>query len=158
MNLNKVMLIGRLTADPQLRTTSSGSPVASFSVATNRVWTNKAGEKQEDAEFHNIVIWGRQAEIVNQFLKKGALVMIEGRLQTRTWEGKDGQSRKTTEIIGERVQFGPRSSSVQASASSSASPSSEQQKKPKPAQQEETVPEIALDAEGEEIKGKDISF
>ena len=144
MNLNKVILIGRLTADPQLRTTPSGTSVTSFSVATNRVWTNKAGEKQENTEFHNIVVWGRQAEIVNQFLKKGALVMIEGRLQTRVWEGKDGQSRRTTEIIGERVQFGPRSQSAQSGVSSSP--------------QKEAVPEIALDEEGEEVKGKDIPF
>ncbi|KKM06946.1 hypothetical protein LCGC14_1738850, partial [marine sediment metagenome] len=102
MNLNKVLLIGRLTADPELRSTSSGNPVASFSVATNRVWTNKTGERQEATEFHNIVVWGRQAETTHQFLKKGALVLIEGRLQTRSWEGRDGQSRRTTEVIAER--------------------------------------------------------
>lgn len=108
MNLNKVFIIGRLTADPQLRTTTGGQSVASFGVATNRVWTNKAGAKQESTEFHNIVVWGRQAEIVSQFLTKGATVMIEGRLQTRSWTDKQGQPRKTTDIVAERVQFGPR--------------------------------------------------
>ena len=108
MNLNKVLILGRLTADPQLRTTPSGDQVATFSVATNRNWTDRSGGKKESTEFHNVVVWGRQAEIANQFLKKGGLVLIEGRLQTRSWEGKDGQMRKTTEIIGERIQLGPR--------------------------------------------------
>lgn len=108
MNLNKVILIGRLTADPQLRTTTAGQPVASLSVATNRTWTNKQGERQEDTQFHNVVVWGRQAEIANQFLKKGSLVMVEGRLQTRAWQDKQGQNRTTTEIVCERIQLGPR--------------------------------------------------
>src|SRR3989344_1754818 len=108
MNLNKVLIAGRLTSDPELRTTPSGSHVASFSVATNRNWTDKNGERKESTEFHNVVVWGRQADIVNQFLKKGALILVEGRLQTRTWEGRDGQTRRTTEIIGERIQLGPR--------------------------------------------------
>jgi len=109
MNLNKVFILGRLTADPQLRATPSGQQVASFGVATNRVWTDRGGQKQESTEFHNVVVWGRQAEIVNQFLKKGSLVLVEGRLQTRSWQDKQGQSRKTTEIIAERIQLGPRS-------------------------------------------------
>src|SRR5512141_2709221 len=100
MNLNKVLILGRVTADPQLRTTTSGTSVASFSVATNRVWKGKDG-KQEETEFHNIVAWGRTAEIASQFLKKGAMVYVEGRLQTRSWQDKQGQNRKTTEIICE---------------------------------------------------------
>ncbi|MEK9186381.1 MAG: single-stranded DNA-binding protein [Patescibacteria group bacterium] len=108
MNLNKVFILGRLTADPQLRTTTGGQPVASFSLATNRVWTDKSGQKKEAAEFHNIVVWGRQAEIASKFLTKGGLAMVEGRLQTRSWEGKDGQQRRTTEIIADRIQLGPR--------------------------------------------------
>lgn len=108
MNLNKALIAGRLTADPQLRATASGQPVASFSVATNRVWTDKAGAKQEAVEFHNIVVWGRQAEIASKFLTKGALVLVEGRLQTRSWDDKQGMKHKTTEIIAERIQFGPR--------------------------------------------------
>lgn len=112
MNLNKVFLIGRLTRDPELRTTPGGQPVASFGVATNRVWNDKNGVRQEDVQFHNIVVWGRQAEITNQFLTKGSMVLIEGRLQTRAWQSKEGQNMKTTEIIAERVQFGPRAGSV----------------------------------------------
>jgi len=112
MNLNKVFLIGRLTADPQLRTTTTGQSVASFSVATNRTWTNKQGERQEDVQFHNVVLWGRQAEIANQFLRKGSMVMVEGRLQNRSWQDKQGQNRTTTEVVGERIQLGPRAAGV----------------------------------------------
>lgn len=111
MNLNKVMLIGRLTADPQLRSTTGGQQVATFGLATNRTWTDKNSQKQEATEFHNIVVWGRQAEIASKFLTKGALVYVEGRLQTRAWDDKQGQRRKTTEIIVERFQMGPRSQS-----------------------------------------------
>lgn len=108
MNLNKVFLIGRLTADPQLRTTPGGQSVTSFGIATNRVWTDKQGQKQEDVQFHNVVVWGRQAEIASQFLKKGSMAMVEGRLQNRTWQDKQGQNRTTTEVVCERMQFGPR--------------------------------------------------
>src|SRR3989344_6525687 len=108
MNLNKVFVLGRLTADPQLRATASGQQVASFGLATNRVWTDKGGQKQEATEFHNIVVWGRQAEIASQFLVKGSLVLIEGRLQTRSWDDKQGQDKRTTEIVADRLQLGPR--------------------------------------------------
>lgn len=109
MNLNKVFILGRLTADPILRATPSGQQVASFSLATNRVWNDKAGQKQEAVEFHNIVVWGKQAEVASKFLSKGGLALIEGRLQTRGWQDKQGQNRKTTEIIADRIQLGPRS-------------------------------------------------
>lgn len=108
MNLNKVFILGRLTADPELRSTPNGQQVSSFSLATNRVWTDKNGQKQEAAEFHNIVVWGRQAEIASKYLTKGSLALVEGRLQTRSWEGKDGQQRKTTEIVADRIQLGPK--------------------------------------------------
>ncbi|MBI4094215.1 MAG: single-stranded DNA-binding protein [Candidatus Liptonbacteria bacterium] len=108
MNLNKVILAGRLTADPQLRATPSGQSVASFGVATNRVWTDKGGKRQEETEYHTVVAWGRQAEVASQFLAKGSLVMVEGRLRTRSWQDKQGQDRKTTEVICERLQLGPR--------------------------------------------------
>ncbi len=108
MNLNKAFLIGRLTADPQLRATTTGQSVGSFSIATNRNWTDKNGAKQEDTQFHNIVVWGKQAELVNQFLKKGSEVFIEGRIQTRSWQDQQGQNRKSTEVVAERVQFGAR--------------------------------------------------
>lgn len=112
MNLNKVFIAGRLTTDPELRTTPGGAHVISFSVATNRVWTDKNGGRKEETEFHNVVAWGRQAEVISQFSKKGGLILVEGRLQTRSWEGKDGQTRKTTEIVAERIQLGPKASAA----------------------------------------------
>ncbi|MCX6731416.1 MAG: single-stranded DNA-binding protein [Candidatus Parcubacteria bacterium] len=108
MNLNKVFIIGNLTRDPELRTLPSGSSVTSFGVATNRVWKNPQGEKQEDVQFHNIVVFGKQADTVAQYLKKGSSVLIEGRIQTRNWDAQDGTKRTKTEIVAERVQFGPR--------------------------------------------------
>lgn len=143
MNLNKAFLLGRLTADPQLRSTASGTQVASFSVATNRVWNDPSGVKKESTEFHNVVVWGRQAEVASRFLVKGSLVLIEGRLQTRDWEGKDGQKRRTTEIICERLQLGPRPMGSKVSAEPAA---------PK----DSPVPTIDLD-EGE-IKAEDLPF
>src|SRR3990167_2505330 len=108
MNLNKVFIMGNLTRDPELKTLPSGSLVANFGIATNRVWKNQQGEKQEEVQFHNIVVFGRQAEIVKQYLTKGRMVMIEGRLRTNNWEAKDGTKRSRTEIIAEQIQFGPR--------------------------------------------------
>ncbi|MDI6820751.1 MAG: single-stranded DNA-binding protein [Patescibacteria group bacterium] len=154
MNLNKVFLIGRLTADPQLRTTPAGQSVASFSIATNRVWVNKQGEKQEDVQFHNVVVWGRQAEVANQFLKKGGLVLVEGRIQTRNWQDKQGQKRWTTEIICERIQLGPRSGGF--SPDRAPMSSATDQKIPADVIKEE-LPEINIDDSGE-IKPEDIPF
>lgn len=114
MNLNKVLLIGRLTGDPQLRTTPAGQQVATFSMATNRTWNDKSGAKKEDVQFHNIVVWGRQAEVAQRFLTKGGMVLIEGRLQSRDWTDKQGGKRRTTEIVAEFMQLGPRSAAGQA--------------------------------------------
>ncbi len=109
MNLNKAIIIGRVTQDPQLRTTPSGQSVCNFSVATNRTWTNsETREKQEKAEFHNVVAWRRLAEIANQYLTKGSLVMIEGRIETRSWLDQSGIKKYRTEIIAENMQLGPR--------------------------------------------------
>src|ERR1700726_2397359 len=109
MNLNKVMLIGRLTRDPEMRYTPSGSPVTSFSLATNRYGQSTDGEKKEYTDYHNVVVWniGKRnlAEIAGQYLHKGSLVYVEGRLQTRSWEGQDGQKRKTTEVNATEIQF-----------------------------------------------------
>jgi single-strand DNA-binding protein len=112
MNLNKVFIIGNLTRDPELRSLPSGQSVASFGVATNRIWKNQQGEKKEDVQFHNIVVFGKQADIVAQYLKKGSQAMIEGRLQTRSWQAQDGSKRNRTEIVAERVQFGPRRAGI----------------------------------------------
>lgn len=107
MDLNKVLLYGNLTRDPELRALPSGMNVVNFSIATNRTFKDRDGKKQEQVEFHNIVVFGRQADTVNQYLKKGAGAFIEGRLQTRSWE-KDGKKMYRTEVVADRVQFGPR--------------------------------------------------
>lgn len=112
MNLNKAIIIGRVTRDPELRTTPAGQSVCSFGVATNRVWTDRdTGEKQEKTEFHNVVIWRRLADIACQYLTKGSLIMIEGRIETRSWEDQQGNKRYRTEIIAENMQLGPRAAS-----------------------------------------------
>jgi single-strand DNA-binding protein len=97
------MIIGNLTRDPELKTTPTGTSVASFAVATNFIWTDQSGQKQEKVEFHNIVAWRKLAEIIGQYLKKGSKVYIEGRLQTRDWTGQDGVKRYRTEIIAENM-------------------------------------------------------
>ena len=116
MNLNKAMIIGNLTRDPEIRNTPSGLPVASFAVATNRVWTDQAGQKQEKVEFHNVVAWRRLAEICGQYLRKGSKVYIEGRLQTNDWAGQDGVKRYRTEIIVENMIMLDRAGSAQSAA------------------------------------------
>ena len=103
MNLNKAMIIGNLTRDPEVRTTPSGQTVANFAVATNFTWNDANGQKQEKAEFHNVVTWRKLAEIVGQYLKKGSKVYIEGRLQTRSWDDQSGVKRYRTEIIADQM-------------------------------------------------------
>jgi len=108
MNLNKVFVLGNLTRDPEIRALPSGSSVASFGMATNRFFTDKQGEKQQQVEYHNIVAFGKLAEIAQSFLTKGSLVLIEGRLQTRSWQDSSGNKRSRTEIVAERLQLGPK--------------------------------------------------
>ncbi|MEK7194342.1 MAG: single-stranded DNA-binding protein [Patescibacteria group bacterium] len=110
MYLNKALVIGNLTRDPEMKSLPSGIQVTTFSVATNRVWKDKNGVKQESADYHNIVVFGRQAETVAQYLRKGSSVLVEGRMQTRSWDGPDGKKNYRTEIVADRVQFGPRPS------------------------------------------------
>jgi len=105
MSINKVMLIGRLGQDPELKYTPSGSAVCNFSLATSESWTDKSGQKQEKTEWHRVVVWGKLAELCNQYLAKGRQAFIEGSLQTRSWEGQDGQKKYTTEINARNVQF-----------------------------------------------------
>ena len=102
------MIYGNLTRDPEMKALPSGMNVTTFSLATNRVYNDRDGKRQESTDYHNIVVFGRQAETVNQYLKKGSGAFVEGRLQTRSWE-KDGQKMYRTEIVADRVQFGPRS-------------------------------------------------
>ena len=172
MNLNKIFLLGRLTADPILRTTANGTQVATFSIATNRVWNDKLAGKKEETEFHNIVLWGRQAEIASRFLTKGGLVLIEGRLQTRSWEDNQGQKRRTTVIVGERMQLGPRSANqgggFQAPASSPSAPSASSASSAEVNQESKTpeIPTINVDEgstevpsiDNNEIKKEDLPF
>lgn len=114
MNLNKAFIIGNLTRDPELKTLPSGTAVCTFGIATNRTWKNQAGEKQEEVQFHNIVTFGRQAEIASQYLKRGSMTMIEGRIQTRNWDAQDGTKRHRTEIVAEKLQLGPRRGGAEA--------------------------------------------
>lgn len=109
MYLNKVILIGNLTRDPELRSLPSGVKVCSFSLATNRVWKDKNGARQESADYHNVVVFGRQAETVAQYMKKGSSMLVEGRMQTRSWDDKNsGEKKYRTEVIADRTQFGPK--------------------------------------------------
>ena len=108
MYLNKAIIIGNLTRDPEIKSLPSGVKVASFSVATNRVWKDKNGVKQENVDYHNIVVFGRQAEVVGQYMKKGSSILVEGRMQTRSWDDAAGIKKYRTEIIADRIQFGPR--------------------------------------------------
>ena len=159
MDLNKVIIVGRVTADPQLRTTPGGQSVTTIGVATNRTWNDKNGQKQEEAEFHNVVLWGRTAEVAAQFLVKGATVLIEGRLRTRSWTDKQGQQRKTTEIMAERMQLGPRPQGSQPSGGFTAAsqPAQNGTSGAKSAPAEEEIPTIDLEEEGD-IKPEEIPF
>lgn len=151
MYLNKAMIYGNLTRDPELRSLPSGGNVCSFSIATNRVFKKADGSKQEQVEFHNVVVFGRQAETCAQYLKKGSPAYVEGHLQTRSWEGDKGKQYKT-EIIAERVQFGPRGSGAGASAGApreNMSDAEAPQKAPK---------EDGIDYPQEDINPDDIPF
>ena len=123
MYLNKAIVIGNLTRDPELRSLPSGIKVCTFSLATNRVWKDKNGARQEAADYHNIVVFGRQAETVAQYMKKGSQVMIEGRMQTRSWDDKtSGEKKYRTEIVADRTQFGPKGGSASGGAPAASGP------------------------------------
>ena len=120
MSINKVILVGHLGKEPELRYTSSSMAVCNLSVATNESWTDKSGQKQEKTEWHRVVVWGKQAEHCNQYLSKGRQVYVEGQLQTRSWEDANNNKRYTTEINARTVQFlGGASSRVQAGSGDS---------------------------------------
>ncbi|NCT00188.1 single-stranded DNA-binding protein [Candidatus Parcubacteria bacterium] len=126
MYLNKAIIIGNLTRDPELKALPSGIKVASFSLATNRTWKGADGQKKEEVQFHNIVVFGRQAETVSQYMKKGSSLLVEGRMQTRSWDGQDGKKNYRTEIVADRVQFGARAEGGSAGSSSSSSSTKEE--------------------------------
>jgi len=152
MYLNKAMIIGNLTRDPELKSLPSGMKVCTFSVATNRVWKDQSGNKQEFTDFHNIVVFGRQAENVAQYMKKGSNVMIEGRIQTRSWDGNDGVKKYRTEIVADRVQFGARSNSSGATQAPSTNNGDDQSPK------EEDSNLDTIEYPDEEINVEDIPF
>lgn len=147
MSLNRAQIIGNLTRDPEVRTTTSGQSVANFSVATSSSWKDAQGQKQERTEFHNVVAWGKLGEICGQYLSKGRKAYVEGRLQTRDWETQDGQKRQRTEIIADEVILLDRPpQSGYGGASGSAMPSSD-------------GPSVEKSMGGEdEIKVEDIPF
>ncbi len=146
MDLNKVMIIGRLTRDPELRNTPNGKAVATIGLATNRIWIDANSQKQKQTEFHNVVMWGKLAEIASQYLRKGGKIYVEGRLQTREWTGQDGVKRYRTEVVGENMIMLDSKADGAAPSSSfnrnDASPSSE-------------IPQEIIE---EEVKVEDIPF
>lgn len=170
MNVNKAILVGRLTRDPDMRTTTSGQSVATLSMATNNFWTDKSGTKQEKTEFHNVVLWGRLAEIAGQYLTKGQECFVEGRMQTREYTAKDGTQKKITEIVGENMQLGNRAQgSAQGAARTGGvaaaggaytggNQSQSQNQNQAKAQVEEEIPTINLDDEKDEIRIEDVPF
>ena len=148
MNLNKVIIIGNLTSDPELRSTPSGQAVCNFRMATNRVWNDKAThQQQKETEFHTVVAWGRLAEIASQFLSKGSLAMIEGRLRTRSWQDAAGAKHYRTEIVAQTLQLGPRGQKTTVETSP---------KESEPLAKNSGREEIPIIEEDEEIDVKDI--
>ncbi len=157
MNLNKAIIIGNLTQNPEVRKTPSGQSVANFGVATNRVWTNQQGVKQEQVEFHNIVAFGRLADIVGQYLAKGRLCMVEGRIQTRNWVDASGVKHWKTEIISENIQLGPKTVATGGFSQNNNSGYNNNQQSAEP-QAYETEPVVSVADNEEEIKIEDIPF
>jgi len=151
MNLNKAIIVGRLTRDPESRTLPSGQAISNFGMATNRVWNNpETNEKQEQTEFHNIVAFGKLAEICNQYLKKGSLTMVEGRIQTRSWQDQNGDTKYRTEIIAEKMQMGPRKGQTESDSSSKG--------KEEGAEKVEEIQIDETEKKNDEVKSEDIPF
>ncbi len=121
MYINKAIIYGNLTKDPELKALPTGNKVCNFAVATNRTWKDQSGKKQESVDYHNVVFFGKQAEVIAQWMHKGNALMVEGRISTRSWDGPDGKKNYRTEIVGENFQFGPKGGSL----SSTASPASD---------------------------------
>ena len=163
MNVNKAILVGRLTRDPETRTTPTGQTVATIGLATSHRWSDKSGQKQEKTEFHTIILWGRTAEVAAQYLTKGQEAYFEGRIQTRSYTGKDGIERRVTEIVAENMQLGSRplgqggGSSNRFESNASGKPQ-QSQSKSAPIAADDDIPTINLDDEKEEIKIEDVPF
>jgi len=151
MYFNRAIIIGNLTRDPELRSLSSGVQVATMGVATNRVWKDKSGAKQESTDYHNVVVFGRQAETSAQYLRKGASVLVEGRMQTRSWDAADGTKKYRTEVVADRIQFGPRREG--------GAPSSAKATEGKPADTNDTPPiDETIDYPEDNVNVDDIPF
>ncbi len=156
MYLNKALIIGNLTRDPELKSLPSGIQVTSLSLATNRVWKDKNGAKQESSDFHNVVVFGRQAETSAQYLKKGQQVYIEGRIQTRSWDDKaTGEKKYRTEIVAESVQFGPKAGGSGGPASGASSAPAAAPSKGSSAKKDAVD---TIDYPSEDINPEDIPF
>lgn len=157
MNYNKAIIVGRLTQDPEEKSLPSGQTVVNFSMATNRVYNDKDGNKQEDTEYHNIVFFGRTAEIASQYLSKGRMCLVEGRLQTRSWEDKDtGKKQYRTEIIGRNLQLGPRPQGQMDMENKDSQSQRQSKSKQKPPQNKQSKKESQ--DEEEEVDVEDIPF
>lgn len=148
MYINKAIIYGNLTREPELKSLPSGMQVCEFGVATNRVWKDKNGQRQESVDYHNIVVFGKQAELIKQYVHKGNGLFLEGRIQTRSWDAADGTKRYRTEIVADRIQFGPKGGS---GATSQNQPSSETSSGKK----EESA---SIEYPEEEINAEDIPF
>ncbi|MFA6536685.1 MAG: single-stranded DNA-binding protein [Candidatus Paceibacterota bacterium] len=154
MYINKVLLYGNITRDPEMKALPSGMQVTSFSMATNRVFKDRDGNKKEQADFHNIVVFGRQAETVHQYLKKGSGVFVEGRIQTRSWDDKStGEKKYRTEVVADRIQFGPKSAGGGGGSYSKTDSVPKDSKAPAKAEELETIQYPT-----EEINAEDIPF
>ena len=156
MYINKALIYGNLTRDPEMRSLPNGTAVTQFSVATNRVYKDKNGARQESTDYHNVVVFGRQAETVSQYLRKGSGVFVEGRMQTRSWDDKDGTKKYRTEVIADRIQFGPKAGGAATGGESApASATGAKQKSPSSA----AAPEMdTIEYPDEDINPDDIPF
>ena len=162
MNVNKAIIVGRLTRDPELRTIQSGQTIASFSVATSRQWKDQSGQKQEKVDFHNVVAWGKQGEVIGQYFTKGQEIYVEGRLETQSWDDKEsGKKMYRTEIVLEKFEFGAKPGNANSAGQGSYNDAPKQSRPaaaaPQPRKEEE-IPTINLDDEQDEIKIEDVPF
>ena len=156
MYLNKAIVIGNLTRDPEVRALPAGIKVTSFSVATNRYWKDKSGAKQEAVDYHNVVVFGRTAEVAGQYLKKGSNVLVEGRMQTRSWDDKNGGGKKyRTEIVADNIQFGSKAGGSTGAPSTS---NGNSKAVTDDASQKDAPPVDTIDYPEEEINPDDIPF
>jgi single-strand DNA-binding protein len=157
MYINKAMIYGNLTRDPEMRALPNGTPVTSFSVATNRVYKDKSGVRQESVDYHNVVVFGRQAETVNQYLRKGSPAFVEGRIQTRSWDDKEGKKQYRTEIVADTIQFGPKGGGMTGAVSGGEHAAGMSAKSTKSAPRDE-APLDTIEYPDEDINPEDIPF